>query len=417
MEYPRVTLKPKEEGRLQKGHLWAFSNEVATAPAGLPPGALSDLYSNAGFGARNAEEGSSLKENLLPDSASRVPNFVGRGFYHPHSLIAFRVLSDQKEDIDKPFFKKRLTDARELRERFYPGSTAYRWVYGESDRLPGLVVDRFGDYLVVQALSAGMEIFKDMIVELLNEIARPKGIVWRSDAPVRALEGLKEEAPQAIAGSVPPRVEIATENGKFYVDLLGGQKTGFYFDQRDNRQALAPLCAGKRVLDAFCYSGGFGIAALRAGARDVVFVDSSHAALELAEANAHLNGVAERCTFVEGDALQLIGHENPGGPFDVICVDPPAYARSKKHLIPAIKAYEKLNALAIEALPGGGILASSSCSHFVDRGTFRDIQRKAAFKARRSLRLLEFRSQSKDHPVLLAMPETEYLKFTICQVL
>ncbi len=392
MDYPRVILKPREEGRLQRGHLWAFSNEVAQAPSGLVPGTLADLFP-AGNG------------------------FIGRGFYHPHSLIAFRVLSSEKEDINQSFFEKRLSNALSLREQLYPGCKAYRWVFGESDYLPGLVVDRYGDYLAVQALSAGMELFKDVLISALVKRVQPKGIVWRSDAPVRLLEGLKDEPPQGVYGEIPARVEIALENGTFYVDLLQGQKTGFYFDQRDNRQALAPFCAGKRVLDAFCYSGGAGIAAARAGARQVVFVDSSHPALELAEANAQLNGVAERCMFVEGDALQLLSHPNPEGPFDVIVLDPPAYARSKKHLPAALKAYEKLNALAIGALPKGGLLASSSCSHFVDRSEFLDLLRRAARKAKRSLRLIELRSQAKDHPVLLAMPETEYLKFALLQVL
>jgi 23S rRNA (cytosine1962-C5)-methyltransferase len=392
MEIPRVVLKPKEEGRLQRGHLWAFSNEVAEAPAGMEPGAIADL---------------------VPSGAG----FLGRGFYHPHSLIAFRVLSNEREEIDVAFFKRRLEEARALREALYPGCNAYRWVYGESDRLPGLVVDRYGDYLAVQALAAGMERFRPVLIQALDELVHPKAIVWRSDAPVRALEGLKDEPPSVVAGELPARVHITLENGSFFVDLAAGQKTGFYFDQRDNRQALAAYCAGKRVLDAFSYSGGFGIAAAKAGARQVVFVDSSKPALELADMNAQLNDVADRGTFVEGDALQLLGHPNPEGPFDVIAVDPPAYARSKKHLPVALKAYEKLYALAIGALPKGGILAASSCSHFVDRGMFLEALRRAARKARRSLRLIEQRGQSKDHPVLLAMPETEYLKFVIAQVL
>lgn len=391
-DYPKVILKPKEEGRLQSGHLWAFSNEVAQAPAGILPGELADLHP-AGAG------------------------FLGRGFYHPHSLIAFRILSAQREDINQAFFEKRLNEALALREQLYPQTAAYRWVFGESDRLPGLIIDRYGDYLTVQILSAGMERFKPLLIEILSQLTHPKGIVWRSDAPVRALEGLKEEPAQVVMGAVPPRIQFEMENGLFYADLLGGQKTGFYFDQRDNRQALAPFCRGKRVLDAFCYSGALGITAARQGASAVVFIDSSQGALELAEANAELNGVHDRATFVEGDALQLLAHPNPGGPFDVIAVDPPAYARSKKHLPTALKAYEKLNTLAIKGLARGGILASSSCSHHVTRKLFVEMLRRSARKAGRALRLIELRSQAKDHPVLLAMPETEYLKFAICQVL
>jgi len=392
MDYPIVVLKPKEEGRLQAGHLWAFSNEIAEAPANVAPGALADLvHARAGF--------------------------VGRGFYHPHSLIAFRILSTQKEPIDEAFFARRLQEAQAWRQSAYPGCGAYRWVFGESDRLPGLVIDRYGDYVAVQAIAAGMERLKETLLAALRETARPKGIVWRSDASLRELEGLKPAPPQIVFGTVPPRVEFETENGRFEADLLAGQKTGFYFDQRDNRQALAALCRGKRVLDAFCYSGGFGVAAGVAGAREIVFVDSAQAALELAQANAERNALGERSVCVEGDALALLARESPGGPFDVISIDPPAYARSKKHLPAALKAYEKLNTLALRALPRGGFLASSSCSHHVTRDLFLQMLRHAARKAGKTLRLVEFRSQAKDHPILLNMPETEYLKFAILQVL
>ncbi len=390
-DYPEVVLKPKEEGRLQAGHLWAFSNEIAKAPEKTAPGALADLFhSRSGF--------------------------LGRGFYHPHSLIAFRVLSSQKEEIDQRFFEKRFTDALSWREKFYPDTHAYRLVFGESDRLPGLIVDRYGEHVVIQAIAAGMERCKETIVHALQTALAPKTIIWRADSALRELEGLPQGAPQVLHGTMPERIQINTENGKFWVDLSGGQKTGFYFDQRDNRQALAPYCKGKRMLDAFSYSGAFGIAAALGGAKEVVFVDSAHAALELAQANAELNGVADRTTCVEGDALALLAHESPGGPFDVISIDPPAYARSKKHLPAALKAYEKLNALAMSALPKGGILASSSCSHHVSRETFVEMLRRSARKAERSVRLIELRSQAKDHPVLLAMPETEYLKFAILQI-
>ncbi len=391
-DYPEVVLKPKEEGRLQAGHLWAFSNEIAKAPEKTAPGALADLFhSRSGF--------------------------LGRGFYHPHSLIAFRILSSQKEEIDQRFFEKRFADALSWREKLYPGTHAYRLVFGESDRLPGLIIDRYGDHLAIQAIAAGMERCKETIVHALQAALAPKTIIWRADSALRELEGLPQGAPQVLHGTMPERIQINTENGKFWVDLAGGQKTGFYFDQRDNRQALAPYCKGKRMLDVFSYSGAFGIAAALGGAKEVVFVDSAHAALELAQANAELNDIADRTTCVEGDALALLSAEPPGGPFDVISIDPPAYARSKKHLPAALKAYEKLNALAMSALPKGGILASSSCSHHVSRETFVEMLRRSARKAERSVRLIELRSQAKDHPVLLAMPETEYLKFAILQII
>jgi 23S rRNA (cytosine1962-C5)-methyltransferase len=392
-EYPKVALKPKEEGRLQGGHLWAFSNEIAHSPANAEAGMLADLY--------HADKG-----------------FLGRGFYHPRSLIAFRIVSHQKDElIDGAFLKKRLQDALDSRQFLYPGQTAYRWVFGESDRLPGVVIDRYGDYVVVQIIAAGMERLKDSIIAALQEIAQPKGIILRSDSSLRELEGLPKNEAVIAAGELPARVEIETENGRFGVDLLSGQKTGFYFDQRDNRQALAAFCKGRKVLDGFCYSGAFGIAAGRAGAREIVFADTASAALELASENAERNALEARLTFVEGDVQKLLEHDAPGGPFEVIAIDPPAFARSKKFLPAAQKAYEKLNAVAMSALPRGGILATSSCSQHLTRELFLEMLRRAARRAHRNFRLLELRSQAKDHPVLLAMPETEYLKFAILQVL
>lgn len=392
MDYAPVILKPKEEGRLLQGHLWVFSNEIAQAPKVIDPGSIVDLF--------DAQQ-----------------KFIGRGFYHPHSLIAFRLLTTQKEEISRSFFHKRLADAQAWREARYPGLAAYRWVFGESDFLPGLILDRYDDYVVVQALSAGMERLKDMIVDTIQNLARPKGILWRTDAALRELEGLPTQNPNAVHGDIPSSVKITLENGVFGVDLQKGQKTGFYFDQRDNRSALGAYCLGKRFLDAFCYSGGFGIAAGRAGAKQVVFVDSSQAALELAHANAEMNGMSEISTFVAGDALALLAARPPDGPFDVISIDPPAYARSKKHLPAALKAYEKLNGAAMKALPRGGLLATSSCSHHVSRELFVQMLKRSAWKAQRQFRLIELRSQAKDHPVLLSMPETEYLKFAILQVM
>lgn len=391
LEYPAVVLRPREDFRLRQGHLWSFSNEIAQAPLDFPPGGLADLQGTG-------------------------REFLARGFYHPHSLIAFRVLSARKEVIDEAFFLRRLQQALALRERLYPGTQAYRLVFGESDGLPGLLIDRYGDYLSMQIVSAGMERWKESLVRALSQLLKPKGIVGRPDSPMRVLEGLPEGEPEVLSGDLPERVQITLENGSYFADLLGGQKTGFYFDQRDNRQALASLCAGKRVLDAFCYSGAFGIAAARAGAREVVFIDSAQPALELAEANARLNHVGDRCVFVKGDALKLLASGPAAGAFDVISIDPPAYARSRKHIPVALKAYEKLNALAMGALSSDGILASSSCSHHVTRDLFASVLRRAALKAQRSVKLLEFRSQAKDHPVLLAMPETDYLKCAILQV-
>lgn len=386
-----MTLRENEERRLLEGHLWAFSNEIAGVEGQPEPGALADLYS-----ARD--------------------RFVGRGFYHPHSLIAFRVAARDKIDIDEAFFKKRLVEAFALRQSLYGAEASCRWLFGESDGLPGLIVDRYGDYRAVQILSAGMERLKAVIVSALADVLGPKGVVLRPDAPLRELEGLPQGKAEVVFGEVPDRVQIELAGVKFYTDLRSGQKTGFYFDQRENRRVLGRLCKGKRVLDAFCYTGGFGLSAAAHGASRVVLVDSSEPALELAQANAQLNGVSESCAFVHGDALTLLSQEGQKNQFDIIVLDPPAYARSKKHLPKALKAYEKLNAQAMKMLPRGGWLATSSCSHHVDRAAFLEMLRNAARRAGRRVRLLELRSQAKDHPVLLSMPETEYLKFALLEI-
>ncbi len=368
-----------------------FSNELEKIPTDIPAGAIADLY-------------------------TAKKTYVGRGFFNPNSLIAFRCLTTEREELTDSFFESRLADALLLRESLYPNTRAYRWVHGESDRLPGLVVDRFGDYLSVQAVSAGMDCLKDRLVALLVSLSQAKGVVWRTDSSLRLMEKLPQEKPEIVTGNLPEDVLIENENGRFRVDLIGGQKTGFYFDQRDNRQVFASLCKGKKVLDAYCYSGGFGIAAARAGAREVVFNDSSETALGLAEENVQLNGLTLPTAFVEGDSEKLLERVPPGGAFEAISIDPPAFAKSKKHLPMALKAYERLNALAMTAVAKNGLLATSSCSHHVTRDLFLEVLRRAARKARRHVRLLDLRSQAKDHPVLLAMPETDYLKCAILRV-
>lgn len=391
MEAPRLILKPREDGRLRGGHLWAFSNELAQVPSGVDAGAVADLIDARG-------------------------RFLARGYFNPHSLIAFRVLAPGPEAINAAFFEARLRAARALRETLYPGCRSYRWVYGESDGLPGLLVDRFNDVAVVQAVSAGMERAQDELAAALMRAGALKGVLWRRDSSLRALEGLPVEAPRIAAGSVPETLRIETENGIFHVDLMKGQKTGFYFDQRDNRQAASAFAKGKKALDAFCYSGAFGVAAARAGAREVVFADSAHAALEWVDRNVEANDLRVPVTLIEGDVLDLLSRPAPGGPFEWISIDPPAYAKSKKHLPQALKAYEKLNLAAIKAVASGGFVVTSSCSHHVTRELFDAVIGNAASKSGRRVRIVERRGQAKDHPVLPAMPETEYLKCAILHV-
>jgi 23S rRNA (cytosine1962-C5)-methyltransferase len=393
----RVILHPTQEKRLLAGHNWVFSNEIKEVRAeGTPkPGDLAVIVTSTG-------------------------HELGLAFYHPNSLIAGRMLTRSPKDvIDADFFRKRLADAIAYRERVCPGENAYRLCFGESDGLPGLVVDRYGSILVLQVLSAGIERRLDMVAAALEELLHPKGIYLKNDHRTRALEGLPLEC-RTLAGAVPEKVPIV-ENGLRYSAAIGeGQKTGHYFDQRDNRAFLRPYFAGRNVLDLYCYTGGFAIHAAKGGAKSVFALDSSGPALTLAKENAKLNGVEGTVSFDEGDAEAAL--ESFGGnlqPFkpDMIVLDPPSLVPARKHLPKALRLYAKLNAQAMKALPRGGLLATATCSHHVSREDFIKMLRDAQTRAQRSIRMIALRGQSADHPVLLAMPETEYLHFALLEIL
>jgi 23S rRNA (cytosine1962-C5)-methyltransferase len=393
----RVILNPAQEKRLLAGHNWVFSNEIKEirAEAEPKPGDLAVIVTSTG-------------------------HELGLCFYHPHSLIAGRMLTrSPREVIDADFFRKRLADALAYRERICPGENAYRLCFGESDGLPGLVVDRYGSILVLQVLSAGIERRLDMVATALNELLQPKGIYLKNDHRTRALEGLPLEC-RTLSGAVPEKTPIV-EGGMRFVAAIGeGQKTGHYFDQRDNRAFLKPYFAGRNVLDLYCYTGGFAIHAAKGGAKSVFALDSSGPALQLAKENAKLNGVEGTVSFDEGDAEAALesfaGNLQPFKP-DMIVLDPPSLVPAKKHLPKALRLYAKLNAQAMKALPRGGLLATATCSHHVSREEFVKMLRDAQTKAQRAIRMIALRGQSADHPVLLAMPETEYLHFALLEIL
>ena len=393
----RVILHPAQEKRLLAGHNWVFSNEIKEVRAeGEPkPGDLAIIVTSTG-------------------------HELGLCFYHPNSLIAGRMLTRSPKDvIDAEFFRKRLADAMAYREKVCPGEIAYRLCFGESDGIPGLVVDRYGSILVLQVLSAGIERRLDMIAAALDDLLKPKGIYLKNDHRTRALEGLPLEC-RTLSGSVPEKTPIV-EGGLRFVAAIGeGQKTGHYFDQRDNRAFLRPYFAGRNVLDLYCYTGGFAINAAKGGAKSVFALDSSGPALQLAKENAKLNGVEGTVSFDEGDAEQALesfaGSLQPFKP-DMIVLDPPSLVPAKKHLPKALRLYSKLNAQAMKALPRGGLLATATCSHHVGREDFIKMLRDAQTKAQRSIRMIALRGQSADHPVLLAMPETEYLNFALLEIL
>ncbi len=390
----RVVLKPGQERRIQAGHLWIFSNEIDRVEGPAEPGCVASVQAAGGW-------------------------TLGTAFYNPKSLIACRMLALEPVSIDEGFFERKLAEAIAFRERVRPLAKDYRLCFGESDGLPGLVIDRYGSVLVLQVLSAGMERSLDLIAGALQRLLSPSCIFLKNDHRARALEGLPAET-RVYSGELPARAEIA-ENGLRLLAPLGeGQKTGYYFDQADNRAFLTPYFKDKLVVDLYCYTGAFSLAAARAGAKAVLGIDSSGPAIALARENAALNGLGEAATFEEDDAeaalRSFVEREQSFEP-EMILLDPPSFVPSKKNLPKALRTYAKLNSMALRALPKGGLLATSTCSHHVSREIFVEMLRLAQAQARRPARLLALRGQGADHPVLLAMPETEYLHFALLEVL
>lgn len=348
-----------------------------------------------------------------------MPNgrFYARGLYNPDSKIRVRILTFHEEPITPAFWRERIAQAVRLRTRIAPETTAYRLIYGEADRLPGLIVDRYDDVLVMQTLSSGMDRRKEMLADLLCEATASVRVYLRNDAKSRSLEGLSPVT-GFLRGDGGTTIEVREGAARFLVDIARGQKTGWFCDQRENRLAAARLTAGKRVLEVFCHTGAFGIQAALAGASHVEGLDVSEEALVLAREHARLNGVQERCSYRAADAFEELRRlEHTGTQFDVILLDPPAFARSKQAVPRALSGYKDINLLGIRLTKPEGIVVTSSCSHHVsDTDLWKAIGR-AAQDAKRCVRLLEQRGQASDHPILATMPETRYLKCFIMQVL
>ncbi|HEX9078966.1 MAG TPA: class I SAM-dependent rRNA methyltransferase [Desulfuromonadaceae bacterium] len=387
-----ITLKKNEDKRIKAGHPWVFSNEIAAVRGEREPGVIAELF-DAGGG------------------------FVGIGYYNPHSLIAFRLLSRTREDIDSvEFYEQRLSAALSHRRAIYPTLRSFRAVYGESDFLPGLVVDKYDDYLSIQLLSAGMERRRELLLEALRRVFAPRGIIARNDVGVRALEGLDERV-EILDGEIPGTAEMVENGLRFLVDLRGGQKTGGFLDQKENHLLLRGICEGRGVLDCFCYAGSWAVHAAAFGAASVLGVDISARAVAQAGRNAELNGLADRVAFEECDAfdrLRTLRHE--GRRFGVIVMDPPAFVKSRRNIAEATKGYLTVNRRALELLEPGGYLITCSCSFHMGREAFRDMLVQAGRQARREVRLVSVHSQAPDHPVLLSFPESEYLKCFVLQV-
>jgi 23S rRNA (cytosine1962-C5)-methyltransferase len=388
----RLVLKRNQDRRVRAGHPWVFSNEIERLEGDPGGGDLVEVLDHRGA-------------------------FLGRAYYNAHSLIAARLLTRGRDAIDADFFLKRIERALRLREAQMPGERVLRVVYGEADLLPGLVVDRYGDHLAVQVLTLGIEVRAELVREALERTLAPRGVVRVADAPVRTLEGLPLVR-ETWWGEVPETLEVEVEGFRVEADLLHGQKTGLFLDQRLNRRRAEARSRGRRVLDVFCYQGEWTLHALRGGAREVVAIDASEGALAAAARNLERNGFESGATLRRGDAFEVLRElERAQERFGLVVLDPPALIKSRRTLAAGARAYRELNRAAMALLEEEGALVTCSCSHHLDDALFRQVLLEAARTARRPMRVLDWAGEPPDHPQLLAVPETHYLKCGVLQAL
>jgi len=392
-EIPRVFLKAGHDRRVVSGHPWAYSNELKMneASRALPPGSLVVLCRTDG-------------------------KPLGVGYFNPHTLIAFRMLEhDHRRTIDAAFIEQRLRNALRLREAFYE-APFYRLVHAEGDDLPGLVIDRYDEVVVVQVNTAGIERLTPDILEALDRVMAPRAVVLRRDSPVRATEAM-EKSVDVVKGTVEDHVLIRDGELTFWADPIGGQKTGWYFDQHENRRAVASLGRGGEMIDIFCHSGGFAIAAAHAGATHAIAIDSSEPALALARRSAEASHVAPKCEFRRGDAFkELENLAATGRRFRLVVVDPPAFAKSRKDVTKALAGYRKLARSAAMVVEPGGYLFIASCSHNVDSAAFSAEVARGITRAGRRGQIVRQAGAGPDHPIHLHLPETAYLKSQIIHI-
>lgn len=401
-DFPRVTVTEKCRKRTSDGHPWIYDNEI-TAADEMTDGALADVISEKG-------------------------RYIGTGFFNSHSKIRVRIISRNANDtFDDSFFKRRLEYAYSYRKTVMTEEdmNACRLIFGEADGFPGLTVDKFNDLLSVQILSLGIEQRRDIILNALLNILRNdgvkiRGVYLRNDVNIRTLEGMSEEKGWYFReGETSPVTEIVENGIRYRVDVENGQKTGFFLDQKYNRRAAASIARGKNVIDCCTHTGSFALNCAKAGAAHVTAVDVSAAAVEMAHSNAVLNGLEGNMEFVQSDVFDFLkarieAHDRSA---DYIILDPPAFTKSRKTVGNARNGYLELNTLAMRLLPRGGYLATASCSHFMKDELFADMLKAAAKAAGVDLRLIELRRQAPDHPILMAVDETEYLKFFLLQII
>ena len=385
-----IKLKKGEEKRILSGHLWVFSNEIKEIQGNPQVGDIVNLYKYTG-------------------------EFIGKGFYNPNSLIIFRLLTLHDEDIDFNFFKKKIENALGLRKKIFPNSNTYRVVNGESDFLPGLIIDKYDKHLVIQTYSYGMDCRLTLICNVLESLFNPNGIIQRDESQLRKLEGLTNKS-KLLSGNYDKPI-ISLHEIDYQVDLIGGQKTGLFLDQRENHFVIRRYAKDTKVLDCFCNDGGFSLNAAIAGCKSVVAVDLSESAINRAKKNTEINKLNDKINFVIEDVFKFLKIKiDENEKFDLVILDPPSFTKTKKNVPTAKKGYIEINMGALMMINSGGFLATASCSHHIDDTTFLELINKSAYLANKIIRLLEWKSASPDHPILPSMPETKYLKFGIFEV-
>ena len=385
-----VVLKPGKEKRVYSRHPWVFRSDIERTEGPAEPGDIVTVRSSKG-------------------------RYLAKAFYNPNSQIALRIMSWQDEPIDRDLIFRRVHEAIEYRKAF-ADLRSCRLIFAESDRLPALIADSFGNTIVIQCLSLGMERFKQDVVDALIYELHPEGIWERNDVPVRKLEGM-EMMTGLLYGEVPDRVEMSENGIRFLVDVKNGQKTGFFLDQKENRAAIAPFVKGKSVLDCFTHTGSFALHAAHFGAREVTGVDISEYACSFAAENACLNHLENRVRFVSANAFDLLAEQSRNKvQYDVIILDPPAFTKTRSAIENALRGYKEINLRAMKMIRPGGYLISCSCSQHVLPDMFQKMILDSANDAKVTLRQVEFRTQGRDHPILPAAPETQYLKCGIYQV-
>ena len=396
--FHKIVLRKKIGNRVENGHPWIFANEI-----------------DMGLSFKNKEAGT-IPPGTIVDVFNGFQKFIGRGYFNNNSQIMVRILTrNQKDIIDNQWFYRKILACWQYRQKLGYIDNC-RLVFGEADGLPALIIDKFNDYFVLQTLAYGIEVWKDAIVEALQRIFSPKGIYERNDVPVRELEGMEQKK-----GFLSPEFDtniIISENGlRFHVDLVNGQKTGYFLDQQDNRRAIQSIVKGAEVLEAFCYTGTFSLHAAHYGAKKVLGIDISENAVAQARRNAELNNLHPICQFEAMNAFDVLKQwAKEGNQYDVVILDPPALTKSRDKIQKAITGYKEINLRGMKLVKPGGFLVTASCTNLVNPQMFLETINLAAKDAKRPIRQVTYQTQASDHPIVWGLDNTEYLKFLIVEV-